>query len=490
MSKLSHAGPLKAREDALPPHSPTDEAGLLGSLVQAPERIADVARTFGGDNPFYLLPHRQVWDAMGVLDREHVPVDVVSLTHKLRDRMPDAAAVVSALVDASPGPSFVDSYLPPCRDAFLRRRILSAAADAAAQAQNQSAKPEVVCTAWRDAADYLYSGINGVSLDALLLQRAFSPANRPADPMPRFFIGRTPVCTPGNLTAVSASVKSGKSSFIAAMIASVVTDEPEGVDTFGIRARNPDGLALLHFDTEQSRFDHWQLITRALQRAMVDTPPPWFSSYSLAGLTAPESRRAIDRAIERGRKDCGGVFAVLVDGVADLVVDVNDAGESNTYTAHLHQTAIEHDCAVVCVIHTNPSSEKTRGHLGSQLERKSETNLRLEKSGEITVVFSDKNRRAPIQKENGPRFVWSDEAGMHVSTEAEIVKIGRPKDYSIDDMVRQLPPGGLSSVDWQKLCEEELGISRRSFYRETKALEKAGRVVKSVVTGRWEAVRK
>jgi hypothetical protein len=181
---------------------------------------------------------------------------------------------------------------------------------------------------------------------------------------------------------------------------------------------------------------------------------------------------------------------VLVDGVADLVVDVNDAGESNTYTAHLHQTAIEHDCAVVCVIHTNPSSEKTRGHLGSQLERKSETNLRLEKSGEITVVFSDKNRRAPIQKENGPRFVWSDEAGMHVSTEAEIVKIGRPKDYSIDDMVRQLPPGGLSSVDWQKLCEEELGISRRSFYRETKALEKAGRVVKSVVTGRWEAVRK
>jgi hypothetical protein len=39
---------------------------------------------------------------------------------------------------------------------------------------------------------------------------------------------------------------------------------------------------------------------------------------------------------------------------------------------------------IVGVIHFNPGGEKTRGHLGSQLERKAETNLRL-----------DKVRRAP-----------------------------------------------------------------------------------------------
>lgn len=489
MAKPSHIGPPSASTDTLPPHSPADEAGLLGSLVQAPHRIADVARSFGGDNPFYLQPHRQVWDAMGVLDQAHVAVDVVSLASKLRDRMPDAAAFVSGLVDASPGPSFLDSYLPLCRDAFLRRRILSAATDAAAQARDQSAKPECILTGWRDAVDYLARDINGDSLDALLSARAFSPANRPPDPAPRFFIGRTPVCTPGNLTALSAAVKSGKSSFVGAMLAAVVTNDPDGVDTFSIRARNPDGLALLHFDTEQSRFDHWQLISRALQRARVQTPPAWFSSYTLAGLSVPESRQAINTAIDRGHRECGGVFAVLVDGVADLVVDVNDAGESNTYTASLHQQAIEHDCAIVCVIHCNPSSDKTRGHLGSQLERKSETNLRLEKSGEITVVFSDKNRRAPILRDNGPRFVWSDEAGMHVSTDQAPVKAGRPKDYSPAEIVALLPPGGLTSVDWQQACRDELGVSERGFYREKSELQKAGLVLKSVVSGRWERAK-
>ena len=69
------------------------------------------------------------------------------------------------------------------------------------------------------------------------------------------------------------------------------------------------------------------------------------------------------------------------------------------------------------MIHVNPGSDfKTRGHLGSQLERKSETNLRLEKDGDgFTVVWADKNRRAPIPKLTAPRFAWSDEAGMHVS---------------------------------------------------------------------------
>ena len=68
---------------------------------------------------------------------------------------------------------------------------------------------------------------------------------------------------------------------------------------------------------------------------------------------------------------------------------------------------------------TNPGSDfKTRGHLGSQLERKSETNLRLEKDDdEISVIWADKNRRAPIPKKSAPCFQWDDGAGMHVSVQ-------------------------------------------------------------------------
>jgi hypothetical protein len=94
----------------------------------------------------------------------------------------------------------------------------------------------------------------------------------------------------------------------------------------------------------------------------------------------------------------------------------NNPGECNAFVAELHDLAIKNDCPISCVIHFNPNSDKPRGHLGSQLERKSETNLVLEKAEEVTELYSSKQRRAPIPKGTGPCFQWSDEAGMHVST--------------------------------------------------------------------------
>ncbi len=99
--------------------------------------------------------------------------------------------------------------------------------------------------------------------------------------------------------------------------------------------------------------------------------------------------------------DFNGLFAVIVDGVADLVLDVNDAKECNALVAKLHALAIKYDCPdrIICVIHENPNADtgKMRGHLGSQLERKAESNLRLRKKEDVTVVFSDRQRRrAPI----------------------------------------------------------------------------------------------
>lgn len=107
---------------------------------------------------------------------------------------------------------------------------------------------------------------------------------------------------------------------------------------------------------------------------------------------------------------------MFIDGIGDLVLNVNDPAEANEFVAELHELAIGFDCPIVCIIHTNPNGEKTRGHLGSQLERKAETNLRLDKGDEVTVVWSDRNRHAPIPKDKGPRFAWSDEHGMHITT--------------------------------------------------------------------------
>jgi hypothetical protein len=70
---------------------------------------------------------------------------------------------------------------------------------------------------------------------------------------------------------------------------------------------------------------------------------------------------------------------------ADFVLDVNSSKDCPEFVTRLHRLAIEYDTLIVCILHLNPGSDsKSRGHLGSQLERKSETVLRIERTKEGT----------------------------------------------------------------------------------------------------------
>ncbi len=252
----------------------------------------------------------------------------------------------------------------------------------------------------------------------LLKQRRFNPSITPPPLRPIYSLGGQVIATPGNLVTVTSAVKTGKSAVIGAMAASVMA-AGTNVDCLGFSSNNPKSYALLHFDSEQSPDDHWHQIARALKRAKIHKPPTWLYSYCLTGLGHRRAWDCVAEAMRFAAETHGGIHSILIDGVADLVADVNDAAECNDFVATVHDVAIQRDCPIIGVIHFNPGGEKTRGHLGSQLERKAETNLRLDKIDEVTSIWSDKQRRAPIPKGTGPCFHWSDDAGMHVSTETQ-----------------------------------------------------------------------
>jgi AAA domain-containing protein len=252
------------------------------------------------------------------------------------------------------------------------------------------------------------------TLGERLQARRFNILVKPRPAIPRYSVLGTPICTPGNLTAASAIPKGGKSAWIGAMMAA--TMDSGGADCLGVTSSNAEGKALLHLDTEQSEEDHYNGIERTLRRAGLAEPPPWVHSHYVTGFPIADARAAVPLLMAETERKHGGIHSVLIDGVADLAFDVNDPGEAASLVTEWHGLAIKYHCPIIGVIHLNPGTEKTRGHLGSQLERKAETNLRLEKDGDAVVVWADKNRRAPISKAHGPRFVWSNELQMHVST--------------------------------------------------------------------------
>ena len=268
--------------------------------------------------------------------------------------------------------------------------------------------------------------ITVVDLADLLHRRRFDFNTVPLTIRTIYSLSGSTVTTPGNLTSITSAVKTGKSAVVGAMMASAMAGEDAG-DCLGFTSSNPKALALLSFDSEQSPDDHWHQNVRALRRAGLQEPPPWLYSYCLTGLGSTRAWECVKEAIRIAADQHSGVHSILVDGVADLVADVNDPAESNAFIAELHEIAIEHLCSIIAVIHFNPGGEKTRGHLGSQLERKAETNLRLDKADQVTTIWSDKQRRAPIPKGSGPCFAWSDTAGMHVTVQSRQAARGSEK---------------------------------------------------------------
>lgn len=287
----------------------------------------------------------------------------------------------------------------------------------------------------------------------LLKARRFDPEKEPPPMRIVYSINKIVVSTPGNITAVIAPAKVGKSALMSAFTAAAMSPDPSEVDLLGVEGYNEKGFGFLFIDTEQAPDDFWHGVNRAKRRARLDAMPAWLDAYTVADLPAPVARKAIAIKMADMAFEFGGIHVVVIDGVADLVLDVNDAKECNELVAELHSLSIRYDCSVIVVLHLNPGSDKARGHLGSQIERKAESNLKIEKDDTVSVVWSAKQRRAPIEKAFGPRFTWSEEQKMHVSIAGDDTGLTLKQQRKVMDWVELgesvLKPG--ETMRWSQL---------------------------------------
>jgi hypothetical protein len=286
---------------------------------------------------------------------------------------------------------------------------------------------------------------------------------------------------------ITAQAKAGKTALNAALIASSIATEPDDCDTLGFRAVNPDKLPDLLLDTEHSKEHNWKLGERILRRAKL-AESDQLHIYRLAGFAVKELNAALEHLLAERKW-----HAVFLDGTGDFVSDVNDPEECNAFVARLHGLAIEYDTHILNVLHLNPSSEtKSRGHLGSQLERKAETNLRIEKKDGVSIIYSDRNRGADIPKDTAPRFVWSVEHQMHVSADT----IGNIKaSAKLEELREQCREAfglaGKSALSWSDLVKSIRKVPGVKSDRTAERIHKdakAGGIISRNIIGQWEMI--
>ena len=180
----------------------------------------------------------------------------------------------------------------------------------------------------------------------------------------------TPIGTFGNLIFVQAPPKSTKTFFVSLLSAAFLGGKSDGY-TKGIKGYRGD-KCLLHFDTEQGRFHAQRVFKRVLRMTGLDNE--CYHTYGLRGLDYDKRVDFIDYCLSRRVNNPG---LVIIDGIADLVSDVNNIDESNKIIQKLMSWTLEYNCTILTVIHSNHGTNKATGHLGSSLYKKAETAIQL-----------------------------------------------------------------------------------------------------------------
>jgi len=272
-------------------------------------------------------------------------------------------------------------------------------------------------------------------------------------PVPILKIGGEIISTEGNITALAGPPKGGKSAFCYVIIAgAIATGEYDGMGEVEV-AVNTQGRAVLHFDTEQSRYKHQFNVKTILKRCHLKNSPPYFLSYNIRALRIDEYRKITIEIIDAAYKLFNGIHLIVIDGIADYIADVNDTQTSNDIVKFFEEISVNYSVPIITVIHLNPNSEKERGNLGSQIQRKAESLLHVKSIDDISTVEPKFLRMAG--KGNIPliQFSYDKTKGYH-----SYCGVKEKEDLSIKDVKR------LEAVE--KLSTEVFGPGISYTYQE------------------------
>lgn len=182
----------------------------------------------------------------------------------------------------------------------------------------------------------------------------------------------TPIGTYGNFSFIQGPPKHRKTFLVTLLSAAYLGGKSERF-TGKIKGHR-DGKCLYHFDTEQGSFHAQRVFRRVLDMCELDDE--CYRPYGLRKLSPKERVEVIDFAF----RTSSNLGVAIIDGIADLVSDVNNIEECNEVVQRLMKWTEEYNIHIITVIHSNWGTSKPTGHLGSALEKKCETQILLEKN--------------------------------------------------------------------------------------------------------------
>ena len=180
--------------------------------------------------------------------------------------------------------------------------------------------------------------------------------------------------TLGNFSASIGKAKSKKTFNVSAIVAAALKNDT----VLQYAAELPETKRkILYVDTEQSPFHCQNVMKRIVRMAglPLDVEPSNLEFLTLRRQT-PETRIAV---VETAIYNTEGLGLVIIDGIRDMVYDINSPSESTKIISKLMQWTDERQIHIHTILHQNKADENARGHIGTELNNKAETVLEIAK---------------------------------------------------------------------------------------------------------------
>lgn len=222
------------------------------------------------------------------------------------------------------------------------------------------------------------------------------------------WINNSAIATLGNFSASTGKAKSKKTFNVSALVAASLANG----QVLNYRANLPEGKRrILYVDTEQSRFHCHNVLERILRLAGLPTN---CDSENLDFICLREYSpvvriQVIDFALEQDE----GYGLVIIDGIRDLMLDINNAAESVAVINKMMEWSSRYNLHIHCVLHLNKGDNNVRGHIGTEMGNKAETVLVISKS-DLNPQVSDVRALHIREKEFKPFAFSVNDEGLPV----------------------------------------------------------------------------
>ena len=195
----------------------------------------------------------------------------------------------------------------------------------------------------------------------------------------------------GDIVAVKAKSKHGKT-FLCSIFAAVAM----GAEWGNLSAAEKD-CKVMFIDTEQNEKNVARVARRihALVNIDIHKNSGRLLCYALRKMDMNKRWQFIQDRVSEERPDL-----LIIDGIADLIADFNNIGESQEIIGKLMATSAEFNLSIIFVLHTNKSKDDSnmKGHLGTMAVQKCSDVFEVVKNVATFNVSVSECRNIPISE--------------------------------------------------------------------------------------------